>query len=131
MIDARWLDTSQYRIGHEARDAHAYINLFIALIQHGDFVTFSIPTLANCSCQLLLNSIIPIQFNRIYTLLYTPWIFSMRADCYKDDVSFFVNLEILIRWPTSFLDNNREKLSVKQLYKNGRIFHFLRKGANG
>ncbi|XP_012350913.1 uncharacterized protein LOC105737448 [Apis florea] len=55
----------------------------------------------------------------------------MRADCYKDDVSFFVNLEILIRWPTSFLDNNREKLSVKQLYKNGRIFHFLRKGANG
>lgn len=45
---------------------------------------------------------------------------------------FSVNLDILIRWPTSFLDdNNREKFSVKQLYKNGRIFHFLRKEANG
>lgn len=68
MIDARWLDTSQYRIGHEARDAHAYINLFIALIQHGDFVTFSIPTLANCSCQLLLNNII--LFNSIEYIHY-------------------------------------------------------------
>lgn len=94
-IDAGQLDTSRYRIGHTKHDAHAYIGPFITPIQHGDFATFSIPTLSADNCyQTVLH---PATQPR-----HTHHEYLVRVPVVAWATHPFVNLGILIRRAVSF-----------------------------
>ena len=94
-IDAGQLDTSRYRIGHTKHHAHAYIGPFITLIQHGDFATFSIPTLSAANCyQTVLH---PATQPR-----HTHHEYLVRVPVVAWTTHPFVNLGILIRRAASF-----------------------------